>query len=229
MRIPRAEIVNKDDLVHVYWRCHNRSKYLESKDVKDKILAVYFENAERFSIEIIDFTIMDNHAHFALKAAGGPEALGNFTRQAHSQIAVFINKKLKKDSQVFRDRYKSPVIGGLRVLRIVLAYILANRLKVNRDLKPENDPYCSAYHRLNNTPYSKFLKSYSALGLCPEGEEKETLLKILKKISDELNEVLSFGKSVCSVFVSGDMVENLKRARAYWLRVLQQRKIVSSA
>lgn len=196
MGIPRCFIVGEQQLVHICWRCHNKSNLLESSQVKDKMMNLYFKHKDEYKIKIFALTALDNHIHMLAKVPNA-EALGNYMRRVNSQLARFINKLYKRDSQVIKDRFKSPVIEDNKYLTKVLAYILLNRFKINRKLTPDKDKYNSYYHLLNNTTYGKKLDSISELGLCKPGEELSFLLQLLTEYMNKLVQDIHFFVQYC--------------------------------
>ena len=191
MRVPRREIVMPDDIVHIIWRCHNGSHLLFRREIKEKIIDLYFKYCDQYNIKIIDFQNLDNHVHWVLKAPDA-ESLGAFTKTVHSQIASYVNTLLKRNSQVIRDRYKSPPVRDERYCERLIGYVLLNRLKADKTTRPEHDPCCSAYHRIHNTKYGKQLANYSDLGLCKPGEDLKYLNRLLKHCISKLFDDLGY-------------------------------------
>ncbi len=132
---------------HVFFRCHNRQFFFDAPLVKNFLLNLWAKYKQKYRVKIIDFAIMENHAHMLIFAES-VEYLGHFMRTVNSQLARFINKILERDSQAIRERYKSPLITSGVYLKRVMQYIWLNRFKVNRQ-RPETDPYCSASWRID--------------------------------------------------------------------------------
>lgn len=175
MRLPRAYIVGEHDVVHLFWRCHNRSHLLASQATKWKILDLYFGNKDKYQIKILDFQILDNHAHWIVQAPNA-QKLGEFARTVHSQIARFINEKLKRESQAISSRYKSPPVREKSYFQTLISYVLMNRYKVTRR-NPIDDPFSSAYHRIRKTEYGNQLESYSKYNLTQSRAQDVDFLK----------------------------------------------------
>lgn len=170
---PRKHIFIDNSLAHVYFRCHDRNRFLEPNTIKKSLLFLLARYKFRYGIKIFEFCIMDNHVHLLLSAPNA-ENLGHFMRTVESQLARIINKYFKRDSQAIRERYKSPIVVGSRHVRQLTQYIYMNRFKVNR-LKPELDYYCSAYWRLRK-PHKKTLSPTST---------EEVVNNLLAKLLDD--------------------------------------------
>lgn len=224
MRIPRSQIVGEHSQVHVVWRCHNQSMLLRPNKIKDLILKLYYEQTPRFGIRIIDHQLLDNHVHFILKTPNA-KALGDFSRKVHTKIAIFINTHFGRDSQVFKDRFISPMINCTTYFINAIQYVWLNRMKVNPRLRPENDPYCSAYHRLRKTKYGKQLMSYSEAGLCKEGEEEFFFKNLLAKCVQNFKEkVLSLAQETFENRYLVGPKKPLERMRQRVLRKMKEIK-----
>lgn len=143
----RRHIISNKSYTHVFFRCHNRQFLFESPKIKAFLLSLWAKYKRKYGVKIIDFAIMENHAHLLLFVES-VEQLGHFMRTVNSQLARFINKLLDRDSQAIRERYKSPLITGSIYLYQVMQYIWLNRYKVNKQ-RPETDIYCSASWRIN--------------------------------------------------------------------------------
>ena len=144
----RRDILSDGAISHVFFRCHNRQHFLKPRPVRNFLLLLWALNKDRYKVKVIDFNLMDNHAHLILKANSTGE-LGDFMRTVNSQLARFINKFFDRDSQAIRERYKSPEITSDDYLTKTIQYVYMNRVKIDPRSRPDRDPYCSASWRLN--------------------------------------------------------------------------------
>ena len=161
-------ILPNGSLSHVTFRCHNRQFLFTDAMVKNFILHLWSRYKTRYGIKIFEFIIMDNHCHMLIRAPS-TEALGHFMRTVNSQIARFVNCTMDRDSQVIRERYKSPLISSPQYALKTMQYIWLNRYKVNGN-SPLQDPYCSASWRNNPGLVGR---------LADNREEKRRLLALL--------------------------------------------------
>ena len=166
--IARRYIIPDKSYAHVFFRCHNRQFFLKPPEVKEFLIYLWAKYNKKYGIKIYEAIVLDNHAHFLIESPNS-EALGNFMRVVNSQLARFINKYFKRDSQALRERFKSPLITTIRYFKQVMAYIWLNRFKVDR-LNPITDKYCSACWRC----YPQIL-----LNMSDSSEEKALLENLL--------------------------------------------------
>ena len=174
MSIPRRKILPNGSLSHLVFRCHNRQRLLQDDAVKIFLLLLWAKYRIEYGIKILEFSILDNHVHLQVRAHS-TEALGHFMRNVNSQLARFVNKLLDRDSQVIRERYKSPLITSDAYAFQTMQYIWLNRLKAMHR-NPRFDPFCSLSWRLN----PEVIKTFQV------GEEGENLLRHLLSTEDRL-------------------------------------------
>ena len=88
--IPRSQIIENETYAHVIFRCHNRDFLLKPKEIKTALLNLWAKYKDKYEIKILDFIIMDNHAHLIVFV---PDAdhLANFMRTVNSQLARIVN------------------------------------------------------------------------------------------------------------------------------------------
>ena len=152
--IPRRHIIDNPSYAHVIFRCHNREFLFEPEAIKIKLLKLWAKYSSKYAVSIVEFVIMDNHAHLLVDTRNA-ECLGRFMRTVNSQIARFVNNHFQRDSQVIRERYKSPVITNDHYFVRTQQYIWLNRFRVN-GRRPEYDKFCSASWRLNPDLFKRF-------------------------------------------------------------------------
>ena len=191
----RRHIINNRSLTHVFFRCHNRQFLFQDPLIKDFLLYLWAKYKIKHQIKILDFIIMENHAHLLLYVKD-VELLGHFMRTVNSQLARFINKFLDRDSQAIRERYKSPLITNGVYLRGVMQYIWLNRYKVNKQ-RPDTDPYCSASWRIHPEIINIITRDNKKRILLEnlldpyEGFVERTTVSIARFVRNLLNEALS--------------------------------------
>ena len=153
----RRNLLQNNSFTHVFFRCHNRQFFFKDSTVKNFLLFLWAKYKKKYAIKIFEFAIMDNHAHL-LVFADSVQQLGDFMRTVNSQLARFINKRLNRDSQAIRERYKSPLITNDIYLQRTMQYIWMNRYKATQR-RPETDPYCSASWRIQPEIYKVISKT----------------------------------------------------------------------
>jgi REP element-mobilizing transposase RayT len=161
--ISRRTIIRGKNYVHAIFRCHNRDMLLSSDSVKRQLVLLWAKYRIKYGIKIIEFIIMDNHAHLILHTPDC-DAIANFMRTCNSQLAKMINIEYERDSQAIKERYKSPVIYGKKYFYRVIKYVWMNRVKVDGKHNALKDPYNSVSWRLSGkVPHFGFESSDQAL------------------------------------------------------------------
>lgn len=229
---PRHHIIDKNCFTHVFFRCHNKQHLFGPKEVKDRLLYLWAKYKKKYGIEIVEFIIMDNHAHLLLKVKDA-DSLGHFMRTVNSLIARFINSYFKRDSQAIRERYKSPIISREKYLHHTMQYIWLNRFKIGGK-DPRYDRYCSASWRLNpklarsfggnEKDKDLFAKLLSAYDILPHVKPKNPARFVL----DLLNAAFSKNYNLCdsiyeNVHTIGD--SEVVSYRNEWFRAFKREHV----
>ncbi len=152
MSVPRYIQLPDESMSHVMFRCHDRNFFLKSDDLKKHLLRLLAKYKKTYGIKIYEFIFLDNHVHLFLQAPTASK-LGHFMRTVLSQSARSINFSLKRDSQVYRERFKSKLVSSAKYVVELVKYIYANRYVVDRRLA-QNDFFCSVHWRLYR-PYKR--------------------------------------------------------------------------
>ncbi len=165
MAISRVNILHNASISHLIFRCHNREFLLENDAVKDFIITLWIKYKKVYKIAIFEFNILDNHAHFLAKFPT-QKALSDFMRTVNSQIARFVNTLLHRDSQVLRERFRSPVVREWKYFRQVVSNIWRNTHDaLGEDCDLKNYKYSSLHARYFKTELAgKLLDDYDKAG-----------------------------------------------------------------
>ncbi len=59
----RRYIIMNKSFSHVFFRYHNRQFFFDKAVVKNFLLQLWAKYKKKYGVKIIDFIIMDNHAH----------------------------------------------------------------------------------------------------------------------------------------------------------------------
>lgn len=115
---------------HVMSQGINKEYIFEEKSYKNKYLKLLFENANNNKLEIITYTIMDNHSHLIINAED-VKRMSLCMKSINEQYAMYYNKKEDRVGPVFRDRFKSQPIYDEEQLYRCIIYVLRNPVKAN--------------------------------------------------------------------------------------------------
>ncbi len=137
-RKPRNNI--KTPFIHVMTQGINKSYiFNEDRDIKYYISTMY-NIKEKYSIKIIAYCIMNNHAHILIET-NDVDNLSKYMQCLNTKYAVYYNKKYKRIGYVFRDRYRSEEILSENHLNNCIQYIYNNPIKAKICKKAEEYPY----------------------------------------------------------------------------------------
>ena len=126
-------------------------KYIFCNDVfKEKYLKLLLEEMENFKVEVLEYCIMDNHAHILLYCEK-IEEMGKYMRSVNTQYAMFYNKENAHVGYVFRDRYLSEPIKNENYLYSCMAYVHMNPVVARMVARPEQYKFSSYNDFLNKT------------------------------------------------------------------------------
>ena len=138
MRKPRVICIGAE--YHVTAKI-NRGEYaLESGEIKELFLHIVRRAKKKYSFQIRNLTIMDNHIHLLIKP-GKNENLSRIMQWILSVFAVYFNKLFGFKGHVWHDRFKSKVIKSFRQLIATFKYICNNPVIAEIVEKPEEYAY----------------------------------------------------------------------------------------
>lgn len=142
------------------------SDFTFNKETKEIIFKKLFEQANKYTIEINAFAILDNHVHVLLKFIK-QENLKNYLKHFAGGSSFDINKYLKKKSPNWQSYYAWLVTTEKAYFNI-LAYILGN---------PIRHGLLSSFDELYNYKYCSFREYANKWG---QEIAKNRILTVLK-------------------------------------------------
>lgn len=133
-RIARNQM--KSTFFHNMTQGINKEYIFEENRFKKKYMELLQKEANEFNINLIAFTIMDNHAHILLYT----ENINNmslFMKKINEKFAMYYNYINERVGIVFRNRYKSQPILSERQLLNCIQYIFNNPVRAKIVLSTE--------------------------------------------------------------------------------------------
>ena len=118
----------------------NKEYIFEENRCKKKYMELLQKESNKFNINLIAFTIMDNHAHILLYTED-IKNMSLFMKSINEQFAMYYNYINERVGIVFRNRYKSQPILSERQLMNCIRYIFNNPVRANLVLNPEEYSY----------------------------------------------------------------------------------------
>ena len=145
----------KTSFYHIMTQGINKSYIFErTEDIKYYIKCM-FKLKDDYSLKIIAYCIMNNHAHLLIKTEL-IEELSKYMQRLNIKYSHYFNKKYNRVGYVFRDRYKSEGIYDEEHLYNCIRYIYDNPVKAGICKSASEYPY-SNYKKINkniNEQYS---------------------------------------------------------------------------
>ena len=173
----------------------------KSEDIKYYIKIMY-ELKEYYSIKIIAYCIMNNHAHILTKVEK-IEELSKYMQRLNTKYAKYYNKKYNRIGYVFRDRYKSEGIYNEKHLYNCIKYIYNNPVKAGickeaseyaysnykkiDKIYPDDDTFIDVYEeeeRNANMIIQNYLTE-NKINMAELKESKEKLCNIIRILKEE--------------------------------------------
>lgn len=181
-RIPRMYL--NTEYFHVITQGINKTYIFDcEQDIKYYIKNMY-ELKNKYSINIIAYCIMNNHAHILLNS----EKTANLSKYMHdlnTKYACYYNKKYQRIGYVFRDRYKAEGIYSESQLYNCIKYIYNNPVKAGICYRPEEYLYS------NYKPMYPVVKNENYLFLDIIEDDDKLCKDVLEKVLIEKNITLA--------------------------------------
>ena len=124
----------------IFHDSHNKNYYFQ-------LVSRY---CKKFSVIVVAYCIMDNHAHFLFHC----DNISNMSlvmKYANTLFATFYNKRQNRVGYVFRNRFYSEIIKNEKHLYSCVQYIHLNPVKAHIIHNPENYKFSSCKDYINQT------------------------------------------------------------------------------
>ncbi len=136
---------------HVYARINRKEFLLQEIFIKKMFMIILKRAKKKYSFQIGNYCIMDNHIHFILKPLKG-ESLSAIMRWILGVFAQKYNKTFDLHGHVWYDRFKSKVIIDFRQYLHTFIYISNNPVKAGIVGSPADYPYSGIYSLQKGIP-----------------------------------------------------------------------------
>lgn len=153
-RYPRNYL--KTSFFHVITQGISRNYIFDkAEDIKYYIKTMY-ELEKKYSLKIIAYCIMNNHAHILIESEIVQE-LSKYMQRLNTKYGRYYNKKYNRVGYVFRDRYKSEGIYGEKHFYNCIKYIYDNPVKAGICTKPQDYPYSNYRKSIKNIEEQEYI------------------------------------------------------------------------
>jgi len=158
---------------HVISRGNNQEKlYIQSRD-REKFLQYLGTAAERFSIVIHTYCLMDNHYHLLAET---PDANLSLAMQwINVSYATYFNRKRKRSGHLFQGRFKAILIEADAYLKHLSRYIHLNPVKAKMVSRPADYRWSSYAAVIGKQIAPRFLETGRLLSVFGQTEKEARL------------------------------------------------------
>ena len=125
---------------HVTARANRQELILGGDGIKELFIRTLVRAKRKHRFELISVCVMYNHVHLLIRPRGG-ESLSKIMQWILSVFAINFNKRFGLVGHVWRDRFRSKIIGSLRQFVATLNYIRNNPAKAQIVEHPDDYRY----------------------------------------------------------------------------------------
>ena len=134
---------------HTISRCIETRPLMRPKTMKNLMIIVLNKTMEKYTFQIIAYTIMDNHFHFFIRTVQDGETISRIMQYIKSQFARRFNQMTGRTGPFWNERFKDTMIefsrDPIKLFFIILFYILYNPVRS----KLVKDPRLYSYGSIN--------------------------------------------------------------------------------
>ena len=130
---------------HVYARINRQEYLLQAIFIKKMFMTILKRAKQKYSFQISNYCIMNNHIHFILKPMNN-ESLSAIMRWILGVFAQTYNRRFNLHGHVWYDRFKSKVIIDFRQYLHTFVYISNNPVKAGIVGFPTDYPFSGIFY-----------------------------------------------------------------------------------
>ena len=214
---------------HVIVQGINKEYIFKENRFKNEYLKILKNNIKKSEIQIIAFCMMDNHAHFLLKASNIKE-ISSFMQKTNSVYAKYYNFMRERVGYVFKDRFLSEPILNQKYLVQCIKYIHLNPVKAGMVKECKEYKYSSYTYYTNNR--DKILNKIDITNveyndICNSNECNKNFLDLERNINEDIeNGIREFIESqnykLYHIYENRTVLKNL----VYYLKINEKIKYI---
>jgi putative transposase len=142
-RLPRLTLA--DHPHHVIQRGNNRQPIFVDSEDRERMLALFAEQAPRFGVALHAYVLMDNHFHL-LATPASADGLPKFMQAIGRGYVRWFNDRHGRSGTLWEGRYRSTLIQAERYLLPCMAYIDLNPVRNGLVREARDYPWSSHNH-----------------------------------------------------------------------------------
>jgi len=146
-----------DVTYHTISRCIEKRELMKPDVMKNLMLVVLNQALDKYSFELIAYTIMDNHFHFYIRTNKDGETISRIMQYIKSQYARRFNKLTARIGPFWNERFKDTIIeiskNPITLFFYILFYIFYNPVR----RKIVSDPRHYTYSSINTYLHEDYI------------------------------------------------------------------------
>jgi putative transposase len=140
-------ILREGAIYQVSARINRKEMAMKPDTIKDLFLEIVLRSKKKYSYELLNFSIMDNHFHFLIKPDEG-ENLSKIMQWILSRFATAYNRRLGISGHLWGERFFSRIVESAEELIAIFGYIDDNPVLAGLIARIEDWKYSGiAHHR----------------------------------------------------------------------------------
>ena len=151
-RIARKDL--ETSFFHVMIQGVNREYIFDKMEYIEKYISLLNRYKDEFSITILAYCIMNNHAHIVIYTEDIAK-MSKYMHKVNGLYAQYYNKKEERVGIVFRNRFESEPICNERYLIQCIKYVHMNPVNANIVQNPAQYQYSTYNDYISNTGVAK--------------------------------------------------------------------------
>ena len=142
-RLPRLSLPGQPH--HVIQRGNNRQAIVSDAADRERLLALWAEQAPRFGVALHAYMLMDNHFHL-LVTPSTAEALPQFMQAVGRSYVRGFNDRHGRSGTLWEGRYRATVLQAERYLLPCMVYMDLNPVRAGLTSEAREHPWSSHHH-----------------------------------------------------------------------------------
>jgi|SRR4030042_3085284 len=151
----KRRIILPEVTYHTTSRCIEKKPLMGSTAMKDLMISVLQMTAQKYTYNLITYSIMDNHFHFYIQTCKEGESISRIMQFIKSQFARRYNRLMSRTGPFWNERFSDTIIELHRspetAFFSVLFYIFFNPVRSRYVADPRDYPYTSIRCYLDET------------------------------------------------------------------------------
>lgn len=142
-RLPRLTLPGH--LHHVIQRGNNRQPIFSDREDYEAMLALFADHAQRHSVAVHAYVLMDNHFHL-LATPATADGLPQMMQAVGRRYVQYFNRRHGRTGTLWEGRYRSTVLQPERYLVPCMVYFDLNPVRAGVVAQPMDYPWSSHAH-----------------------------------------------------------------------------------